>query len=250
MFGTKHIILLIISILLILVLYFITKKWKLKNICKTFFIIGIISEIVKVFFYIIKNEEQYGGLLPKTDLPFHLCSIQIIFIAIICMTSNEKIKRVLFAFMMPSCLFGGIAAIIIPTSSSLNYWVITCQYFIYHIVLVVFALHLITSKEFKITVKDYFNCLKFILALMFFAIYVNSMLYDGESNINFMYVVSPPQKGLPFLNEDQGWFVYIIRYASLILTCITACYLKPIIVAIKYKINNKKQTKTQNTDEI
>ena len=216
--------------------------------CKSLFIIGIISELIKIFYYIIRNEDKLGGTLPKTDLPFHLCSIQIIFIAVICYTNNEKIKRILYSFMMPSCLFGGIAAILIPTSSAISSWVITFQYFIYHIALIVFALHLITSEEFKITIKDYINCLKFILALMFFSIYINSILYDGESNINFMYVVSPPQEGLPYLNENEGWFVYIIRYAILIFTCISACYVKPIFVTIKNKINKKSKTQADSVE--
>lgn len=241
MFGTKHIIILLISIALIVGLYFLSRKMKLKTICKTLFFVGLVSEIIKVFFYIVHNEDKLGGILPKSDLPFHLCSIQIIFITIICFVNNEKIRRVLFAFMMPSCLFGGIAAILIPTSSSLNYWIITGQYFLYHISLVVFALHLITTKEFKITIKDYFNCLKFILALMFFAIYMNSILYDGNSKINFMYVASPPQDGLPFLNENEGWLVYILRYATLIFTCITLCYIKPITITIKSLFNKNSQ---------
>ena len=92
-----------------------------------------------------------------------------------------------------------------------------------------------TNKELKLTIKDYFSCLKFLLALFFFATYINSMVYDYASNINFMYVASPPQSGLPFLNENHGWLVYIIHYACLVLFCVTMCYIKPIIVAIKAK---------------
>ena len=75
---------------------------------------------------------------------------------------------------------------------------------------------------------------------MFFAIYINSIVYDGTDKINFMYVVSPPMSGLPFLTEKYGWFVYIMHYACLVLFCVTICYIKPIITAIKEKVNNKK----------
>jgi flagellar biosynthesis/type III secretory pathway M-ring protein FliF/YscJ len=74
---------------------------------------------------------------------------------------------------------------------------------------------------------------------MFFAIYINSMLYDGVSNINFMYVVSPPQDGLPFLNENHGWLVYVVHYAALVLFCVSIAYIKPIIDAIKAKLSKK-----------
>lgn len=240
LFGTKHIILIICSFLLIIVGAIFVRKLSFKTVCKSLFYTGIVSEIIKIFYYIIQNEETHGGVLPKTDLPFHLCSIQIIFIAIVCFANSEKLKRFILSFMIPSCLFGGIAAILIATGTARNgYWIITAQYFLYHIAISVFALYLLTSKEFKLDIKDYTNCLKFLLVIMFFAFYINSMLYDGESNINFMYVVSPPQEGLPFLNEEKGWFVYIMRYAFLVILCVTLTYIKPIIDFVKSKI--KKQ---------
>ncbi len=241
-FGTKHLILVAVSLLLIVALFFLSKKLRFATVCKTLFFVGILSETVKIFYYIIQNEATHGGILPKTDLPFHLCSIQILFIAVVNFTKNEKLKRFLLSFMFPSCLLGGIAAILIATTSSLNgMWIITAQYFLYHIAIVVFALNLCTNKELKLTVSDYFSCLKFLVILFFFAVYVNSIVYDGNSNINFMYVASPPQSGLPFLNEDHGWFVYIVHYATLVLLCVTLCYIKPIVTAIKAKLQKNKE---------
>lgn len=233
MFGTKHIIILLISLALIITLFILSKKLPFDKVAKIMFYVGIISEFVKVFSYIIKNEEEYGGVLPKTDLPFQLCSIQIILVAIVAYSKNEKLKRFILGFMFPSCLFGGIAALLIPTSSSLNFLPITLQYNLYHIAIIVFALYVGTSKEINLTIKDYFNSLKFLVILMFFAIYINSMLYDGVHDINFMYVVSPPMDGLPFLTKKYGWGVYISHYAFLIIFCLTIAYIKPIICAIK-----------------
>ena len=236
LFGTKHLILIAISTLLIVVGAIFAKKLPFKQLCKLMFIVGIVSEIIKIFYYIQANEDTHHGVLPKSDLPFHLCSIQIIFIAILTLTSNEKLHRFLLSFMRPSCLFGGIAAILIATHSSRNgSWLITSQYFLYHVALVIFALWLYTSKEIRFELKDYFNCLKFLLVLLFFSIYINGMLSDGTTTTNFMYVVAPPQDGLPFLNDDKGWLSYILRYASLILFCITISYIAPIIRAIKAK---------------
>ena len=241
-FGTKHLILVAVSLLLIVSLFFLSKKLRFAAVCKTLFFVGILSETIKIFYYIIQNEATHEGILPKTDLPFHLCSIQILFIAVVNFTKNEKLKRFLLSFMFPSCLLGGIAAILIATTSSLNgMWIITAQYFLYHIAIVVFALNLCTNKELKLTVSDYFSCLKFLVILFFFAVYVNSIVYDGNSNINFMYVASPPQSGLPFLNEDHGWFVYIVHYATLVLLCVTLCYIKPIVTAIKAKLQKNKE---------
>ncbi|MBQ3107485.1 MAG: YwaF family protein, partial [Firmicutes bacterium] len=141
LFGTKHLILIVLSFLAAALLFLLTRKWKFSTVCKNMFYLGIVSEFIKVVYYITANEEAYGGVLPKSDLPFHLCSIQILFFAVINFTSNEKIKRVLYSFMLPSCLFGGIAAILIATDSSRNgLWILTLQYFAYHTALIVFSL--------------------------------------------------------------------------------------------------------------
>lgn len=240
MFGTKHIIIMILSLLLVIGLYIFSKKLPFRKVSKIMFYVGVVSETIKVFFYIIQNEDTYGGVLPKTDLPFQLCSIQILLVAMVVFAKNEKLKKFILSFMYPSCLFGGIFAILIPTYSSLHYLPITFQYNLYHIAIIVYALNICTSKEISLTIKDYFNCLKCLVIVMFFAIYINSIIYDGVSNINFMYVVNPPVSGLPFLNKNHGWLVYICHYAVLVLTCVTLCYIHTIIRAIKDRINTRK----------
>ncbi len=249
LFGVKHLIIVAICAVLCVGLFFAMRRLRLRTVFKIMFYVGIVSEIIKIFYYIVTNEDEYHGILPKTDLPFHLCSIQIIFFAILNLSKNDELKRFLLSFMLPSCLFGGAAAILIATSSSLNgLWIITAQYFLFHVALVVFSLYLFGAKELKLTIKDYFNCLKFLVVLMFFAVYINSVLYDGESNINFMYVASPPQDGLPFLNENHGWLVYIVHYACLILLCVSLVYIKPIIEAVKKKIARKSSVNISNAE--
>ena len=83
LFGTKHLILIGVCFIFIVAAYFLARKWNLEKLTKYLFTIGVISELIKVFYYILANEATYGGILPKTDLPFHLCSIQILFIAIV-----------------------------------------------------------------------------------------------------------------------------------------------------------------------
>lgn len=240
-FGTKHLIILAISLVAMVIGSLFARKWPIQKLAKTALGIGLVSEFIKVFYYIMANEATHGGALPKTDLPFHLCSIQLIFMAILVFSSNQKLKNLLLSFMIPSCLFGGVAALLIATTSSLNGgWILSVQYFGYHVAISVFAISLLLGKEFPLTVKSYVNCLKFLVVLMLFAVYINSMLYDGVSNINFMYVVSPPQSGLPFLTEKYGWLVYICHYAFTVLFFVTLCYIKAIVAAIKEKCSRKK----------
>ena len=250
LFGTRHIVFIVISALLIVGLYFLSRKVKIEALSKILLGIGLASETIKVFSYIVISENKeyvegvtYGGVLPKTDLPFHLCSLQIFFILIAVISKNEKLKRFIFSFMMPSCLFGGIAAILIATSSARTVWIILIQYFTYHIAIVVFALRLISAKEMEWRAKDYLNCLIFLVGVIFFSVYINSILFDGVSKINFMYVVDPPQDGLPYLNKNNGWLSYIIRYLALVLVGITATYSKAIITSIIKASRDRKAKK-------
>ena len=226
-FSLAHILSLVFAVILNIGLYFILKK------CPKWLqitILGILS--LSGIAAIIYNLVAWNS--PLEYLPFHLCSIQILFIFIIVYANSPKIKELLLSFMIPSCLFGGIAALLIPTESSLNgRWILSVQYFGYHVAIIIFALTLLRGEQLQLTFRHYVNCLKFLLGLMLFGVYINSILYDGVSNINFMYVVSPPKSGLPFLNEDHGWLVYVVHYVSLIIFCVTLCYIKPIIVAIR-----------------
>ncbi len=236
MFGTKHLILLGVCLLVILAGGLLLRQRKPDELFRPMLLIGLCSEVIKVFYYILANEAEYGGILPKTDLPFHLCSIQILFFALLSYSGSSRLKDTLLSFMLPSCLFGGLAALCIPTASSLNGApILSLQYFGYHCAIVVFSLVLLTSRDRALTVKHYLNCLKFLVALLLIAIYLNSILYDGISDVNFMYVVSPPQSGLPFLNEDHGWLVYICHYAFVAVLCVTVCYIKPLIRALTKK---------------
>ena len=72
---------------------------------------------------------------------------------------------------------------------------------------------------------------------------MNSMMYDGTSYVNYMYVVDPPAEGLPFLNEKQGWLAYMGKYALIVIFCLSLCYIKPIITAIKEKCCKKHKNK-------
>jgi uncharacterized membrane protein YwaF len=263
MFSTKHIILLVACAAVCAILCVFLRKLSLKKWFRLLMYVGIVSETIKVLYYILDNEKLYGGYLPKTDLPFHLCSVQLIFIAILNFTKSEKLHRVLMAFMLPTCLVGGFAAILIPTSSSLNSPIITFQYFTYHTVIVAYAICLLLkSREIGWTVKDYTTALKMLAFMGFLAIYVNSMVYDvvnyevaetGEKTVefvrrvNFMYVVDPPMEGLPFLNKDHGWLVYFAHLAGTGIIAVTLCYIKPIIDAIRGR--GRKNAETEAVPE-
>ena len=242
LFGSKHLVILAICAAVTVLGVLLTRKWPLQKMCRTLLHIGVVSEVTKVIYFILANEAKYDGILPKSDLPFQLCSLQIFFALIFVLTEKKKVQDVLLSVMLPGSIFGGIAALIIATTSSLNGgWPITVQYFGYHVTLVVFGISVMLHRKAELTVWHYITCLKCMLAIFLLAVYLNSMLYDASSNFNFMYVASPPAKGLPYLNEDKGWLVYIIRYAILVVGCVSLCYVSPIVKAVRAKLTRKNQ---------
>lgn len=240
LFGGKHLLILAICAVVMVIGVIAVRKWPLRRMCRTLLHVGVASEVTKVLYFILANEAKYDGILPKSDLPFQLCSLQILFALIFVCTQQKRVQEVLISVMLPGSIFGGIAAVLIATTSALNGgWLITVQYFGYHIALVIFGVSVMLHRKAELTVWHYFTCLKCMLAIFLLAVYLNSMLYDGTSNFNFMYVASPPAKGLPYLNEDQGWLVYIGRYALLVVGCVTLCYICPIAKAVKAKLARK-----------
>ena len=221
LFSLYHIIALVITVIYIGVLVFFSRKLSLDKCTKILLIIGIISETIKVVTYVNRNYTLHdSSYLPKSDLPFHLCSIQIIFMIILNLTKNEKLKRFLYSFMVPSCLVGGFMALIIAVWSSRNIPIITFQYFMYHGAIIAYAIKLLMTDEIEFTIKDMGNAFIMLFSMFFIATYINSIVADGVSDVNFMYVTYPPMKDLPYLNMNQGWIGYILKYASIAILAI------------------------------
>lgn len=243
MFGTKHIVILVVCAAYAAAALILLKKKKpsLETVTKLLLAVGVISETLKICAYIVKNEAEYGGYLPKTDLPFHLCSMQLILMVVIVLSSSEKVKRTLYAFMLPTCLIGGFAALMLPTSSSLSMPVITVQYFLYHTSIIVFAIFLYMTKEIRFDFHDYVSACLMLFAAFFVAVYLNGWINDYQHPVNFMYVVNPPVEGLPYLNKNNGWLSYIIRYAVLAYVCVTLCFIRPVAGKLK-SLPGKKET--------
>lgn len=256
MFGSIHIAALCFSTVFIIVGTILSRKIPFEKCVRIMLGIGIAAEVIKLFAYTLMNESVLGGYLPKTDLPLHLCSFQVVFTAILRLSADENKKRIIRSYMLPTCLIGGLAAILIPTSSSVGHLnIITFEYFGYHAALIVFALRMLAGKDIRFTVRDYGTCLVLLFVTMLAAVYINSILYNGTADgsfvyevtdgvhkgmvqlsvVNFMYVAGPPQSGLPFLNEDHGWRVYFAHYLCLCLFCVTIVYIKPILIALRKK---------------
>ncbi len=198
----------------------ITLEFALTLLC----IFCLTSEVVKIFCVLIREErvvEGKGVFIKETDLPFHLCSLQIIFSFVAKFTKNQKVRSFLLTFMMPTCFLGGVAALLIPTITCSFANPRTYQYFLYHASIIWFAVVVIARFDVDLSFKGFLKTTVGLLALVFITFYVNGIF----QNTNFLYLSEPPMDGLPILNMDHGWFVYFLSYMALALTLIALFFL-------------------------
>lgn len=221
MFSTLHFVWLFICAVLITagaivaVKNKITLAFTLTLLC----IFCVTSEVVKIFCVLIREErvvEGKGVFIKETDLPFHLCSLQLFFAFIAKFTKNEKVRSFLLTFMMPTCVLGGVAALLIPTITCSFANPRTYQYFLYHASIIWFAVVVIARFNVDLSVKGFLKTVVGLLAIVFVTFYINGFF----QNTNFLYLSAPPMDGLPVLNMDNGWFVYFISYMALALVLI------------------------------
>ena len=281
-FGTNHIILLCISVVLIIGLSIVIAKTNIKfsTILNIMLVIWALSELIKLFsnmhYLILGADETYriikvieyvgdkvkeGDVLvrafyPRSQLPFHLCSIQPIFILIVKLTKNEKLKDALLKLIFPTATLGAFIAIIICTITVRWNNPQVYEYFFFHAFLVIFAISIVTKKQIEITWKSHLQTMGIMLLIFIASIWVNSILsvtsvdpsdivlkstdIDTYIYTNFFYSMKPPLDGLPILNLDNGWFVYFI---TIVLIGLIAISLLQLPFIIKNALKAKEQRK-------
>ena len=158
-------------------------------------------------------EDAYGGgkILDPSDLPFHLCSVQLFFMFFLkVVIKNESTKEKLLGFMAPIMLVGAFLAIMIPTVGVKFNKPQVYEYFIYHAMLIFFALYILIEKMVKYDWKSFLRNLGFLGIMAMCSFYINSILSKTNEKVNFMYLSRPPMENLPLLNLNHGWAVYVM----------------------------------------
>ena len=249
-YQTNHFIFLGICIICIIgvLLFAIKKKLSLRTLTFFMLVVSIISEIIKMIHYIEPTYSEYGlidgGVLDKEALPFHMCSIQIFLIIIVLITKNQKLKNTLLAFIYPTGFMGATMSLLIPTIDIEFTSLLTYQYFLYHAFLIAFGLYIQLSKEVEINFKSYVKTSIILTSLFMCSIWINSLLSDSVNHLytNFFFSSKPPIEGLPYLNMNQGWPMYILKVIILGIILVTLVHVPFFIKEYRSrKISNSKQ---------
>ncbi len=240
MFTTDHFIWLGICALIIAVLTFCSTKFKFSFRTSAFIMaaVSLASEMAKILSHmelVDPKDMSEGMVIEATALPLHLCSLLIFVFFYLPFCKNERAKKYLTSLIVPIGLIGSLLALLMATSGTNFAKPEPYQCFIYHAVMVWFAIYLVLSGEADLGVGSWLKNLGTLGALAVFMIWVNGAL--GVYDTNFMYVVRPPADNLPILNLDRGWYVYFLSLLACGFVGISAVH-PPFM--IKEKIRSKK----------
>ncbi|MBR4949249.1 MAG: TIGR02206 family membrane protein [Clostridia bacterium] len=233
MFDVEHFIWIFITVFCVIALSVISKKknFSLKTAGYIMSTISLISEISKIMSDMTEGGKG-GYVLAPTSLPFHLCSLMLFGVLFITFGKDGKAKQIVIDFIAVAGILGSICAILIPTVGTDFLNIQSYQCFVYHGGLLWFGIYLILSGKSKPCLKTLGRNMIILLLLIWALIYVNSVL--SVYNVNFMYLVRPPMENLPFLNLNQGWYIYFLRLVGLGVSIISLFHL-PFIIAQRKK---------------
>ena len=192
-------------------------------------IIGLLSEIEKIFFFIERTPGGYR--LPAEHIPFNMCPFQIFLIFALAFSEAPQKRTKLLSFMYPTMVGGGFIGMLIPSVIVLGYHglldLATYRYFIFHAMLIFLGLYLYLSKPIQYSIKSFGSSLMMLGMVVIIAVWVNAF-FGWDPTVNFWFIVRPPAEGLPLLNLDRGWIFYILQLVWICLLILILCYLREI----------------------
>jgi len=195
------------------------EKWR-----KAVAVLLLLDELFKMVMLFI------GGRYTPKYLPLHLCSINIILIAIHAWKPTKAMNNFLYAICIPSSLL----AIFFPTWTKLplaNFMHI--HSFTVHILLALYPIVLLVGGELKPKLKDLPKCLLLLFGLAFIALCAN-LIFDT----NFMFLMSA-SKGNPLYWFEQNWGDHRYGFPVLIAAILFLFYV-PIVIRDSLKNKKKK----------
>lgn len=166
-----------------------------------------------------------GGRFSAGYLPFHLCSINIFFIAFHAWKPGKLLNSFLFTVAIP----GAIAALLFPTWTALplgNF--MHLHSFTVHILLAMYPIVLAAAGELNPQVKDIPKCL-LLLAGMAVPIYGLNLLLDT----NFMFLMWADE-GNPLYLFEQLWGNHLLGFPVLIAAVLAVMYV-PLVLFRKFR---------------
>ena len=247
MFSTGHLIWIGISAALIVGGFAacVKKKASVDQVLKVCFVLGICSEVVKVFSVanILPMVEpviasgaqgpvleysatgQYSPYIEMAHLPLELCSLQLVFMASAIWLKDSKWKDRFLTLMFPTGIIGGSMGILMAYITS-EYTTVRSyfasprvwQFFLYHAMVVLLALYIGYTRKEGYSRQEIRRSILAIISMDAISFYINSVFsqpvyIDGTPvglvyRVNFFSSYVNPL-GL-ILTEKWQWIAYLM----------------------------------------
>lgn len=247
LFKSNHIIWLLLCFAIVISFILINKKYKfsLETNVTILVCVCIINEACKLCVNLIDTGVttglSAGGYYDPRHLPLQLCSLQMfLFFALKFFVKKEETKEKILGFMVPSLMIGASISLFIPTDGTTFADIYVWRYFLYHAAIIAFGVYLVVFKQVKITGKVYLRNVVYLFIYFVICLWINGIL--NYANTNFLFTRRPPMDGLPLLNLDHGYRVYLITLVSIALIVLALVHLPFIIVN---RVKDKKLTKCE-----
>ena len=244
MFTTSHFIWIGISIFLIVIVSLLLIRYKcpskkLLTVCLGF---SVLCEIVKTLSNMVETDLYTNmsvpvKILPVSSLPLQLCSLQIFFFFYLFFGKNEKLKADLNCFMCMCMLVGAPFAILLPNSSTSFTNPVAYQFFLYHAMIIIYAIYQIKTHQVTYTMRNLKINLGLLGVLTICSIWINSIFAATGHPTNFFYTMCPPADHLPYLNMNQCWEMYLLKLVLLGLV-LSLIYHAPFLLKKKKATSN------------
>jgi len=244
-FGWFHLLWISLTIISILILYLLRKKYnekQLKIVLGTYGIIALILEVTKQIIWSFNYDAITNTITWDYQwyaAPFQLCTTPI-YVSLICLfLKNNKLRKVIFSYLCYITILGGFFTIILPESCFVKTIEINIHTMWLHCGSFVLSIYLLIN-EIKPTKQNFKNSFLVFLVFIVIAEILNLFIYNigvlnGET-FNMFYISPYFESILPVFNTIQTKVPFII----FLLIYIFAIFMGSLLVYFITKLFKKK----------
>lgn len=246
-YGWFHLTWIFFTIISLIILFSLRKKYsnkQLKIVLGVYGIISLIFEVIKQLIWSFNYDAVNNIVTWKYQwyaAPFQLCTTPI-FVSLICLFLKEnKIRDALLSYMAYVTILGGLMTIIIPDSCFVSDVVVNIHTMWLHCGSFVVSVYLLMSGAVKINKQSFLNGFKVFLIFVLIAEFLNIVIYNigvlnGET-FNMFYISPYFISTLPVFDWIQQNVPFVIYLFTYILAIFIGAW---IVYYISYKIKTKK----------
>lgn len=258
-YGSFHLMWIFITIISIVILFKLRKKYsekQLKMVLGIYGIVALIFEIIKQLIWSFSYDEVTKIVTWDYQwyaAPFQLCTTPI-FVSIICLfLKDSKIRNSMLSYMAFVTILGGFMTVLIPDDCLVSDILINIHTMWLHCGSLVVSVYLLMSGAVKIDKQSLKSAIKVFIVFVLIAQILNITIYNtgilnGET-FNMFYISPYFISSLPVFNviqENVPFILYLLIYVFALSMGASCVYgISYLVMKISEKVNKQKNNHTQ-----